>query len=136
MINKEKIKVSNKNYRKLNIDRCRENHRRQKAKHPIKTLLRANYDTIRARCNNPKCNTYKYYGAKGIKCLLTFAEYKILRKDGQRRGIKKPTIDRIDSKGDYTLENCRIIEREENSRKRYLEHGGIYPNRWQKARMV
>ena len=30
----------------------------------------------------------------------------------------------------YTIENCRIIEREENSRKRYIEHGGIHPNRW------
>jgi len=58
------------------------------------------------RCNLPK----HIYFKKGIKCNLTKEETKILWFKYKAYLLKRPSIDRIDSKGDYTFDNVRFIE--------------------------
>lgn len=55
--NKEIIKKNVNNYRK---------------RYRMKILLKK----IKQRCNNKKTDNYRYYGGKGIKCLITEKELK------------------------------------------------------------
>lgn len=85
---------------------------------PWKTRL----DSIKQRCNNPRCSSFQYYGAKGIQCNITEEEIKQLWfRDGADK-MQKPSVDRINSFKDYTLENCRIIESSDNSAKMAQEN--------------
>ena len=71
------------------------------------------------RCNNPKCNNYKYYGARGIrvceewKKLEPFYEWSI--EAGYEKGL---SIDRIDVNGNYEPNNCRWVTREQQDNNR------------------
>lgn len=69
---------------------------------------------INRRCNNPKDKAYGRYGARGIKNFLSLEDLIYLWKRDKADTLKQPSIDRIDSKGNYTLENCRFIEMTEN----------------------
>lgn len=73
--------------------------------------------SIRSRCESPKASGYKWYGAKGIKCLLSVEDLILLWNTSDAGSMKKPTIDRIDSQGHYVLSNCRFIEKSENSKR-------------------
>lgn len=75
------------------------------------------YFNARERCNNKTNNRYSFYGKKGIKFLLTKEEIKEIWVRDSAHLMKRPSIDRIDNNGDYTLENCQFIELSENSRK-------------------
>jgi len=75
------------------------------------------YVSIRQRCNNKKCQNYKYYGGKGIKCLITSDELKQLWFRDKAYLMKLPTIDRENNKGNYVFSNCSYIEKSENSAK-------------------
>lgn len=70
----------------------------------------------RSRCKNPKAAGYKYYGGKGIKCFLTKKQAKFLWERDKGYSLRKPSIDRINSMGNYELINCRFIEVSENSK--------------------
>lgn len=71
--------------------------------------------SISQRCNNPKCKGYKYYGGKGVKDLLSLEDLIFLWKRDEAEDLEKPSIDRIDSSGNYEIKNCRFIERGKNS---------------------
>lgn len=73
--------------------------------------------TIKKRCNNPNANSYSYYGGKGIKTFLTLDDIKFLWERDNADSMDRPSIDRIDSDGDYAVENCRFIEMSENIRR-------------------
>ena len=90
--------------------------------------------TARRRCNNPNYKYYKNYGGRGIKYLITEEEIKVLWfRDGAYL-MKKPSIDRIDNDGDYTVENCRFLENKINKRCKYLilqyDLDGKFINEW------
>lgn len=72
---------------------------------------------IKYRCENPKCDHYKYYGERGIECRITADEIrKLMKRDGYW-DMERPSIDRKDNNGDYTFDNCRFIELNENIKK-------------------
>ena len=67
------------------------------------------------RCNNKNNPKYKYYGEKGIKFLITFQEVKMLWERDNAKEMGKPSLDRINSEGNYEVNNCRFIELAVNS---------------------
>lgn len=70
---------------------------------------RATLQSIKNRCGR----IGKYINRK---CLITADELKILWFRDKAYLLKSPSIDRIDNERDYTFENCRYIERRDNSR--------------------
>ena len=71
---------------------------------------------IRSRC----LKNGKYY-SRGIKNFLINQDVKYLWERDKAWELKRPSIDRINTKGHYTLDNCRFIELDENNnRPRYF----------------
>jgi hypothetical protein len=68
----------------------------------------------RERCSRRDHDAYHYYGGRGVKCLLTVKEMRQLWERDKGWKLKRPSLERKDSKGDYTFENCEVIELEEN----------------------
>lgn len=77
--------------------------------------------SIKQRCNNSNNKAYKWYGGRGIKCRITEEEIKKLMIRDNYWSLKRPSIDRINTNGDYTYDNCRFIEMSLNIGKRNKE---------------
>jgi hypothetical protein len=73
-------------------------------------------NAARYRCNNSNDKYYHLYGGRGICCFLDKFDILQLWLRDCAYEMKQPSIDRINSDGNYTLENCRFIEYAENSR--------------------
>ena len=80
------------------------------------------YRSIKLRTDQVSTQAYKYYGGKGIKCLITSEEIKELWFRDKAYLLKKPSINRKNSKGHYTKKNCEFIELSENSKKPLKTH--------------
>ena len=72
------------------------------------------YQKAKTRCNNKNHINYKNYGGRGIKCLLTKEDIKYLWFRDKAYLLKRPSIDRKNNNGNYTLKNCRFIELSKN----------------------
>lgn len=72
------------------------------------------FNKMNQRCNNPKCDSYKYYGGKGIRVRITENEIKKLWLRDKAYELTQPSLDRKDNTKDYTFENCQFIEMELN----------------------
>jgi len=68
----------------------------------------------RARCNDPANSSYRYYGGKGIRFMLTMEDIIFLWLRDGADTLEKPSIDRIDCDGHYELSNCQFIEMIDN----------------------
>jgi hypothetical protein len=74
-------------------------------------------------CARRRCIRSKGYVDKGIKFLMTVKDFEFLWKRDAAHAMSKPSIDRIDPDGNYTLDNCRFIEIVENvARRRPSKH--------------
>ena len=63
---------------------------------------------IKDRCLNPKNKNYKNYGGRGIKIDASWIDdYGAFLKDMGRAPKGSPTIDRINTLGNYEASNCR-----------------------------
>ena len=108
-----------------------------KKRHPtkVKESIAKNYSKIKSfrpwepsfyqaqnRCNNPKNAGYRWYGGKGVKFRISMDEFKSLWIRDMACKMKKPSIDRIDSNGNYEFSNCRFIEQSENSRRKSVSY--------------
>jgi hypothetical protein len=100
--NKKKLLKLNKNH-----------HKKHKAKFPWKYIFK----NIKDRCTNKNRSHYKYYGGRGIKCLITELEVKFLWFRDKAYLMVKPSIDRINNNGDYCIENCRFLPMKEHQLK-------------------
>lgn len=82
---------------------------------------------MRSRCNRETDPSYKWYGAKGVKICNEWNTFKMFRiwalANGYAAGL---SIDRIDSDGDYTPENCRWITMLENQPDLKLSADQVY----------
>jgi hypothetical protein len=70
---------------------------------------------IKQRCNNSYDKSYKYYGARGIKCLITENELKLLWFKNKAYEMSFPSIGRKNHNKDYYLDNCQYIEKSFNT---------------------
>jgi hypothetical protein len=70
--------------------------------------------SIKQRCENKKCLGFYWYGRRGIKNELSMGDIHYLWKRDKACKLKKPSIDRIDNDGNYTIANCQFIELSEN----------------------
>lgn len=84
-------------------------------------------ENIRARCGNPKSSKWFYYGGKGVKCLITNEELKIAFFRDKAYLLDQPSVDRIDSSGNYIFSNIRWIEMRDNRKFRGLSHPSFRP---------
>ena len=90
------------------------------------------WKSMRQRCNNRKSHDYKWYGMDGVKICEEWEDFASFRKWATENGYKSGlTIDRVDSKGPYSPENCRWItiqEQQKNKRNvlKFLYLGDLY----------
>ena len=71
----------------------------------------------RRRCNDgPGGDWYPFYGAKGITCDLTSQQLKAVWERDEAWKLKKPSLDRKDPNGNYTMFNVRFVEFKLNAR--------------------
>ena len=87
------------------------------------------YINAKQRCENPNNPDYPWWGAKGIKFLLSKEDMKFLWERDKASEMKFPTIDRKDNDGHYCLENCQFLENKDNSMKDRVGH-------WDKDRYI
>ncbi len=107
---------------------CRERHTKHGHAGKIRHILYSIWTGLRNRCNNTENKDYYRYGAVGIKVCERWNSFDLFLDDmesGYKRGL---SVDRIDTHGNYSPENCRWATKIEQSRNRfdnvYLELDG------------
>ena len=93
------------------------------------------WQKMKQRCNNTNDKHYKYYGGKGVSYDPRWEIFDNFWADvGEKyekfvreNPDKMPTIDRIDSNGNYTKKNTQVISHSENIKRRNDEHGNPTP---------
>jgi len=78
------------------------------------------YRNAQARCTNPKCDKWEYYGGRGIKFLFTtFAQF--FAELGKRPRGK--TLDRINNDGNYEPGNVRWATKDQQNENKRAPNG-------------
>lgn len=81
------------------------------------------WTSMKARCSSPKIHNYKSYGGRGISVCNEWRDnYVAFRDWAMANGYANNlTIDRIDSAGNYTPDNCQWLTNSDNAKKAYKE---------------
>lgn len=99
------------------------------SKHPLYPA----WASMIARCEQPSCFSFKYYGPRGIKvCARWRSSFAAFVADMGPKPTPDYSLDRIDPDGDYTPDNCRWTDAKTQSRNRRVVkpitiHGVTYP---------
>ena len=80
--------------------------------HPLYTV----WNGMMKRCNNPKAQNYKWYGAKGIKVCERWLNPINFIQDMELTYKKGLQLDRIKVSGDYEPSNCLWSTPSQNSK--------------------
>lgn len=100
------------------------------SKHPLYSIWIA----MRQRCMNPRCESYKDYGGRGIKVCEEWNDFAVFLWDMGERPTKAHSIDRYpDNSGNYCKANCRWATAKEQTLNRrpfrwkssYIEVSGV-----------
>lgn len=108
------LKYRKKYYKKNRAIILKEKKKYVKQYHSSFPWVRS-YRGIVNRCQTSSHPSFKWYGGRGIKRKITCGEVKTLWFRDQAESMKRPSIDRIDSNGNYEFKNCRFIELSENT---------------------
>jgi len=76
------------------------------------------WQSLKARCDNPNIKDYKNYGGRGITYDPRWKDFEEFKKDMyfeylysvKQLKIKSPSIERIDTNGNYNKENCTFVD--------------------------
>lgn len=79
-------------------------HRKKNTKDSSGTYK--SWSGIKTRCSNPKSESWKNYGGRGIKCCERWLKFENFLADMGERP-EGCSLDRIDVNGNYEPENCR-----------------------------
>ena len=118
---REEILQRKKKYYAEHKEELRKHNRKRYARIRTEAPWLLHWNSAKARCNNLNYHGYKWYGGKGVRMLLTPLEVELLYKIARADKMERPSIDRINSNGDYHFGNCRFIEQSENARRRHAE---------------
>lgn len=82
------------------------------------------WSNMKARCYNPKTDSFEWYGAKGIKVCKEWKHdflkfYKWAMANGYKENL---SIDRLDNTKDYSPENCKWSTMKEQQNNRSNNH--------------
>ena len=87
-------------------------------KHKFERRIKNIYYGMNARCKNKNQEHYHLYGGRGIKVCEEWSSFGVFRKWALANGYsQKLTLDRIESNGHYTPDNCKwstTLEQERN----------------------
>lgn len=125
---KEENRIRAREWYKNNKSKCYERLKKQSvewAKNNKERVLKLHQEWVKRipwvrtyRSIVSRCHSHKFYIDRNIKCKIRPVELKELWFRDEAFKMKKPTIDRIDNKGDYIKDNCRYIELSENLERR------------------
>lgn len=92
--------------------------------------------SMHQRCTNPAYEYFHLYGGKGVKVCERWADFAAFKADMGPRPLGT-TLDRKDSNGDYTPDNCRWATNEQQIRNRctstLIQFRGELRNMWDVA---
>ena len=127
--NKEIIKIKKREDYLKNKERCNAKSKEwyRTKQHPLYSV----WSSMLARCYNSKNKSYKYYGKRGVKvCSRWRDSFSNFLEDMYSSYQKGLTLDRVDTNGDYSPDNCKwsTVTEQNNNRRFNISYKKTVPD--------